>query len=59
MGKEVLLIDADPQVNLTNYMDWYNQDEISFTISDLMENEINDIPIDSKNAILNMKKISI
>lgn len=59
MGKKVLLIDADQQGALTSYMDWYNQDELSFTISDLMENEINDIPIDSKNAILNMKKISI
>ena len=52
MGKKVLLIDADPQGDLTSYMGWYNQDELPYTISDLMENEINDIPIDSKNAIL-------
>ena len=52
MGKKVLLIDADPQGDLTSYMGWYNQDELQYTISDLMEQEINDIPIDSKNAIL-------
>ena len=52
MGKKVLLIDADSQGDLTSYMGWYNQDELQYTISDLMEQEINDIPIDSKNAIL-------
>ena len=52
IGEKVLLIDADSQGDLTSHMGWYNQDELQYTISDLMEQEINDIPIDSKNAIL-------
>ena len=52
MGKRVLLIDADPQGDLTTYMGWYNQDQLFPTIADLMEHEINEDPIDCKNAIL-------
>lgn len=36
-NKKVLLVDADPQGDLTTYMGWYKQDEIPMTLADLME----------------------
>ena len=51
-GKRVLLVDADPQADLTTYMGWHNTDKISPTISTLMKQSINDEDIHSKDAIL-------
>lgn len=42
LGKKVLLVDAEPQGDLTTYMRWYNQYDIPVTISKLIEYEIND-----------------
>ena len=39
--KRVLLIDADPQGNLTTYMGW-TEDELSVTLNDLLINTLND-----------------
>ncbi len=51
-GKKVLLIDADPQADLTTYMGWHNTDKIIPNISTLMERSIKDENINPKDAIL-------
>lgn len=56
MGKKVLLVDADPQGDLTTYMSWYEQDKLPLTLADLMEQSMNDEPIRAKEAILHHKE---
>lgn len=51
-GKKVLLVDADPQGDLTTCMGYYNPDDTPTTISNLMESEITENPINPHEAIL-------
>lgn len=51
-GKKVLLIDADPQSDLTTYMGIYDTDDIPVTTSTLMNRCINDLDINPKEAII-------
>jgi len=51
LGKKVLLIDLDPQADLTISMGVYNNDDIP-TIANLMECSMNDKEIDTNNVIL-------
>ena len=50
--KRVLVVDADPQGDLTTYMG-YNESELKTTLAQLMESVIYDSQLDTKQAILN------
>ncbi|MDO5398722.1 MAG: ParA family protein [bacterium] len=52
MGKKVLLIDFDAQGSLTESLGYSNPDEIPSTISDLMQNVIEDRPLNFKSCVL-------
>ena len=51
-GQKVLLVDADPQGDLTTYMGWHNVDEIPITLATLMQDSITDKDVNPKEAIL-------
>ena len=51
-GKRVLLVDSDPQGDLTTYMGIHDPDNIPVTLSTLMERSIKDEDINSNEAIL-------
>ena len=51
-GKKVLLVDADPQADLTTCLGWPDQDNLSVTLSTLMEKVIGDEPIQPHEGVL-------
>lgn len=55
-GKKVLLVDTDPQGDLTTYAGWYEPDKLNITLPDLMEQSMSDEPIRTKEAILHHKE---
>lgn len=52
MGQKVLLIDADPQGDLTTCLGWHNQDNLETTLSTIMEKVVRDEPFDAAEGIL-------
>lgn len=52
-GKKVLLIDLDPQGDLTTSLGIKNQDNIENTIKTMMEKVIREIPIEKTDGIIN------
>lgn len=52
LGKRVLLVDADPQADLTTSLGWPDQDNLPVTLADLMEKVMNDEPIALKEGLL-------
>lgn len=55
-GKKVLIVDVGPQSNLTTYAGWYNEEDLRYTLSDLMEQSMNDEEIKTKESILHHKE---
>ena len=51
-GKRVLLVDADPQGDLTTSMGWHNPDDIPNTLATLMNESIGDVPLNYNDTIL-------
>ena len=54
-GKKVLLVDADPQGNLTTCMG-FNENDFDTSLAYLMEAEIADVDINSENTVLHSKE---
>ena len=51
-NKKVLLVDADPQADLTTYIGWHNPDNIPITLATLMNRAIQDLDINAKEALI-------
>jgi len=51
-GKRVLLVDADPQGDLTTSLGWADNDNLPITLATLMERIIQDEPIEPSEGIL-------
>ena len=51
-GKKVLLIDADAQANLTMALGYNRPDDIPVTLSTVMQNIIDDKPLDASQGII-------
>ena len=57
-GKKVLLVDADPQADLTTSLGWPDQDSLPVTLATLMEKVVNDEPIALKEALTSSRRAS-
>ncbi len=55
-GKRVLLVDADPQGDLTTCLGWQNQDNLPATMATLMEQAIQEEPVDIQTALLHHRE---
>ena len=55
-GKKVLLIDADAQANLTMALGYNRPDDLPFTLSTVMQDIIDDKPVDASQGIIRHKE---
>ena len=52
-GKKVLLVDIDPQADLTASFGWRDTDSLPITLASIMEKAMNDEDVNPKSTILN------
>jgi len=52
-GRKVLLVDIDPQADLTASLGWRDTDSLPVTLATIMERAMNDEDVNPKSAILN------
>ena len=52
LGKKVLLVDNDPQADLTTALGWPDSDALKMTLADIMEKTVNDEDFGYYDAIL-------
>lgn len=50
-GEKVFVVDVDPQSNLTTYAGWYDENELKYTLTDLMEQSMKDEEIKTKERL--------
>ena len=55
-GKKVLLIDADPQGDLTTYLGYFDGESLDVTLAYVMRKIMQDEPIESNDGILHQKE---
>ena len=55
-GKKVLLIDADPQGDLTTYLGYFDGESLEVTLADVMRKIMQDETIESNDGILHQKE---
>ena len=55
-GEKVLLIDADPQGDLTTYLGYFDGESLDVTLADVMRKIMQDEPIESNDGILHQKE---
>ena len=51
-GRKVLVIDSDPQADLTISLGWRDPEQLNRTLATLMKEAIMDEPLDTREAIL-------
>ena len=56
-GKKVLLIDADPQGDLTTCLGWQDTDSLGITLATKLTDVINETMTDPMVGILHQKKV--